>query len=124
MSKRVLLLEPDKSLGQVIKKYLNGKGFEVITSSTSQDAISKADLKKPDLVVLELAVPLNNGVEFIQEFQSYADWINIPLIVYSHIPLEDTGFTQQDWLRHGVRHYLYKPTSDLAKLSRVVGGLI
>ena len=113
---RVLVVEPDRSLSHTIEKYLAKYGFEVSASATAQDAISKADQSKPDLIILEVAMPKNNGVAFLQELRSYTDWLAVPVIIYSHIPLEDTGLAETDWRKQGVVAYLYKPTNTLGDL--------
>jgi DNA-binding response OmpR family regulator len=113
---KVLLVEPDKSLGEVIAKYLSNHGLDVALAKHAQQAISQADATQPDLVVLELAIPKNNGLAFLQEFRSYTDWLHTPVIIYSRIPREDTAMSEAEWQKEGVTSYLYKPTKPLASL--------
>lgn len=113
---RVLLIEPDASFAEIINMYLSRHEFEVITAKDSQQAIIEADHVKPDVVVLELAIPKNNGIAFLQEFRSYTDWLPIPIIIYSRISREETGWSEEEWQKHGVINYLYKPTKPLASL--------
>lgn len=114
--KRVLLVEPDHALLDTMRKYFSQRNLTVSTASTAQQAIIRADSARPDVVVLELAMPEHNGLAFLQEFRSYTDWVNVPVVIYSHIPLEDTGFTEEDWKKQGVVTYLYKSTGTLANL--------
>lgn len=79
-----------------------------------------ADEAKPDAVILELAMPEHNGIEFLQEFRSYADWLDVPIVVYSHIPREDTGLSIADWQKYGVVGYTYKPTTSLKQLASIL----
>lgn len=115
--KRVLLVEPDIILANTIIEYLLRKNVAVQTAHDAQAAIVCADASRFDAVVLELAMPAHNGIEFLQEFRSYTDWKAIPIIIYSHIPREDTGLSVAEWHKYGVAGYLYKPTSSLARLS-------
>lgn len=112
----ILVIEPDRTLAETISKHLNNSGFEVIVASNAQEGVSHADNKKPDLVILELAMSKNNGLAFLQEFRSYTDWINVPIIVYSRISQEETGLKTADWEKEGIVDYLYKPTKTLTNL--------
>ncbi len=116
----ILVIEPDTVLASIMKQYLLGMEFEVGLTHNAQKAIVYSDENRPDTVVLELAIPDHNGIEFIQEFRSYNDWTEIPIVVYSHIPPEDTGLTAEEWRKHGVHHYLYKPATGLAHLGNVL----
>lgn len=116
----VLIIEPDTVLASIIRQYLLGMDFDVSLSHTAQKAIIHSDQNRPDMVVLELAIPDHNGVEFLQEFRSYADWTDIPVVIYSHIPPEDAGLSPDEWRQHGVDHYLYKPATGLAHLAKVL----
>lgn len=111
-------------MGNSIKKYLNNNKFDVKLALNSQDALSIADKNKPAAIVLELAIPRNNGIEFIQEFRSYSDWISIPIVVYSHIPQEDIGLNNKEWLSYGVHEYLYKPTKSLKNLTSALQDIV
>lgn len=116
----ILIIEPDTVLASIIKQYLLGLEYDVSLTHNAQKAITYSDERRPDAIVLELAIPDHNGVEFLQEFRSYADWMQIPVIIYSHIPQEDTGLSRVEWRKHGVHSYLYKPTSGLEHLAKAL----
>jgi two-component system response regulator AtoC len=115
----ILVIEPDKTMAATIRQYLEPR-FEVSVCHDAQSAISAADESRPDVVVLELAMPKHNGAAFLQEFRTYPDWIDIPVIIYSHIPREDTGLSEHEWHKLGVVTYQYKTTSKLANLSNAI----
>lgn len=115
----ILLIEPDQILAKTIRSYLSSMA-SVYVSSDSQSAITAADQRRPDVIILELNMPQHNGVAFLQEFRSYTDWTRIPIIIYSHIPQSDTGLSEQEWAKLGIVSYLYKPTSSLQALSDAV----
>lgn len=120
---RILLIEPDGTLAAAIAAYLDDKGYKTIICHTSQQAIIEADHTKPDLVVIEPAMPKNNGLAFLQEFRSYTDWFLVPVIIYSKIPREDAGLSEAEWRKQGVADYLYKPTKTLANLATSISTL-
>jgi DNA-binding response OmpR family regulator len=113
---QILLIEPDKQLARTISQFLTKHDFNVLIAHEAQQGITIADRAKPDLVVLEIAMPKHNGVAFLQELRSYDDWQELPVIAYSQIAREDTGIVEADWQKLGIAAYLYKPTSTLASL--------
>ncbi len=120
----ILIVEPDQTLARTLKQHLIQNNFKATMALTAQDGIIQADNARPDVVVLELAMPEHNGIEFLQEFRSYADWLGVPIVVYSHIPQADTGLSVADWQKYGVVEYLYKPTAGLAVLSAAIRSVV
>ena len=60
--KHILLVEPDESVGNILSHYLSAdKKWTVAVARNAQDAIHAADEKRPDLIILELAIPMHNG---------------------------------------------------------------
>jgi DNA-binding response OmpR family regulator len=117
MSKtKILLIEPDHMLGDVYKDFLVNKNFEVILCNDGQKAIDAIDVKKPDLIILELQLTAHNGYEFLYELRSYTEWFSIPVIINSLIPRLRTKLDEESINNLGVVDYLYKPTTSLEKL--------
>ena len=113
--KQVLLLDPDQKIAKSIKNILEDGKISVQIAVDSQSAIHLADKKRPDLVIIELAIADQNGVAFLHEFRSYVDWKNIPIIVHSYLPTVLSN-TQRSWKDLGVSLVLYKPQTSLKKL--------
>ncbi len=114
--KRVLLVEPNKDLGKIIKKYLEGCKYKVCHVCNAESAIIEADIKKPDVVVLELAIADQNGVAFLHEFRSYGDWINVPIIIHTFLARQNNQIVAS-LESLGVKKYLYKPKTSLNDLN-------
>jgi len=114
--KQILLVEPDAKIAEIIKEYLENEGLvKVNIAHTSQGAIHIADETSPDLVILELAIPMHNGFAFLHEFRSYADWSKVPVIVHSHLAKDEAAMSKS-WKILGAVEYFYKPQTTLAKL--------
>lgn len=117
--KNILLIEPDDVTANILKKSLSSTAIKVFVASTAQKAIDVADIHKPDLVILELAIPEQNGIAFLHEFRSYVDWSKIPVIVHTHLAIS-VQTTEKAWKLLGVNACLYKPTTSLKKLKTAV----
>jgi two-component system phosphate regulon response regulator PhoB len=122
---RLLLIEPDMVLAQILTTVLVPKGYTVVHAFTAQEAIMKADLSTPDLVVLELQLVDHSGIEFLYEFRSYTDWENIPVMIYSSVPPAEFNHSREIMLNQlGVKNYLYKPDTSLVEFMRKLNSLI
>lgn len=113
--KHVLLLEPDQATAKSIRSVLEEKNISLSVAKDSQSAIHLADKKRPDLVIVELAVADQNGVAFLHEFRSYIDWKSIPIIVHSYLP-SVLSSPSSVWKSLGVNKVLYKPKTSLKTL--------
>lgn len=119
---QILLIEPDKLLAASYEKALRSAGHAVATATSAQQAIHFADQQKPDVVVLEMELPRHNGVEFLYEFRSYYEWLDVPVIVHSFVPA--TELVKSATLKDlGVVKLLYKPATSLAQLCTTVAVL-
>lgn len=118
----ILLIEPDIVLARTYQSALQSEGHSVAHAPNAQQAIIAADDQTPDLVVLELQLPSHNGIAFLQEFQSYSDWADVPVVFHTYVPTRTNGDAHKI-IRHeyGVEHWLYKPQTSLSQLLTTVG---
>ena len=70
---KVLIIEDDRALTDVLQYNLNNAGYETITSTDGQDALNQARLKLPDLVVLDLMIPVLDGLEVCKRLRANAE---------------------------------------------------
>jgi len=120
MTREILLIESDAKLAAVHCEFLVREGYGVRVVSDAQKAIHAVDDLRPDVVILEVQLPEHNGVEFLYELRSYADWHDLPVIIHSIIPAERFKIAESDWKNYGVYAYLYKPTSKLTDLTKAI----
>lgn len=117
----VLLIEPDRLLGKTYADALRAKGFTVTHATSAQSAIGAADEVTPQLVILELLLPSHNGIAFLQEFRSYHDWQQVPVLLHTFVApqtYQDIQPVLQE--QYGVVGWLYKPQTSLQKLIALV----
>jgi len=115
-SKHILLIEPDYILAGIYKDHLEKFNYEVRVCSGVQRAIAEVDIKKPDMIVLELQLSSHNGYEFLYELRSYTDLDDIPVIIHSMLPEKESVITDEIKEELGIVAYLYKPATSLGKL--------
>lgn len=116
----ILLIESDKLLAANIGSYLKRKGHSVDWQVNPQEALARADSKKPDLVILDLFLAQNSGVEFLYEFRSYPDWFDTPVIILSSLAAEDIKTSVPSLEHLNVAAFHYKPVTSLDALTYAV----
>jgi len=117
----ILLVEPDVMLAQTYCKALQSAGHETHHATTAQAAIDAADEHTPDIIILELQLSAHNGVEFLYELRSYAEWQLTPVIIQSYTaPAALAAVAGTLTANLGVVAVLYKPRTSLQKLLSTV----
>ncbi len=82
-----------------------------------QGAINTADRLHPEVVVLDLSLGSHNGIEFLYEFRSYPEWLNIPVILYNTHGQQEVEGLEGAFTELGVKAILYKPITTLSQLA-------
>jgi len=123
---KVLMIEDDADIRGL---YIEGlrqqhKDIEIFAANSAQAALDALDEIEPDVVILDIMLPAHNGVTVMYEMQSYGDWSNIPIIVFSSIRKKDLFTNEQLLAKLNVVEYCYKPTTPPSKLAEAVGRVV
>src|SRR3954464_5003633 len=104
MSKpRVLVVEDDTEIADVLRRSLRIEGYDVKVSGDGNEALGEASLFEPDAVVLDLGLPGLDGVEVSRRLREGGD---VPILMLTaRDPLED----RVEGLDSGADDYLVKP---------------
>ena len=65
--KRILLIDDEINLQQLVKVVLDSKGYTVTTADNGRDGLEKLETANPDLIILDMNMPVMGGVEFYQK---------------------------------------------------------
>lgn len=71
--KKILIVEDEKPLREALAIKLNDEGYEVLEATNGQTGLEVALEKKPDLILLDLIMPIMSGNEFLDELRN-DDW--------------------------------------------------
>lgn len=110
---KVLVVEDDKAVRNLITTTLELHGYQFYTARTGEEALLSATTSPPDILILDLGLPDMDGVEIIKKIRS---WSNVPIIVVS-ARSEDSD--KIDALDSGADDYLTKPFSVEELLARL-----
>lgn len=114
--KKILVVEDDRSLSDVLSYNLRQAGYEVLVAYDGQDGLSQAQRKSPDLLVLDIMLPVLDGYEVCRRLRSSQAAQNMPILMLtakSEESDEMVGFTL------GADDYVTKPFSIKVLLERV-----
>ena len=82
MSKQtILIIEDERALVEVLNYNLRKEGFDVQTATDGQDGLRKAQTNLPDLVILDLMLPVIEGLEVCRVLKTGARTRDIPLLI-------------------------------------------
>lgn len=115
----ILVAEDNISYGQLIKKFLEGLGYEVATASDGQDLIRLAMEKKPDLIITDLHMPNMSGDTMISMINHHPDLCETPIIIVTGISKQEV----EEMALNSNIPLLYKPV-DFNKLAKELERLI
>lgn len=116
----ILLIEADQWIATNVCRLFQKSGHQVIWYVNLQTAIDSADASRPDLIILDLLLAGRSGAEFLYEFRSYPDWLNLPIVLFSNISEEELGSSLAGFNQLNISAYHYKPTTSLSQLAQTV----
>lgn len=90
MSKgRILLVDDDPRLVNIVAMYLNIEGYEVATAPNGEEGLREIDQQIPDLVILDVMMPGLDGLETCKRIRADPRTANLPVLMFSALSGED-----------------------------------
>ncbi len=113
MAHKILIIEDEKDIREIVAKYLEQAGFEAILASEGIDGLSKFSDFKPQLVILDVMMPIIDGFEVLRQIRLIS---TVPVILLT------AKYEEKDRLRGfdiGADDYVVKPFSSKELVKRV-----
>ncbi len=119
MKKRILVIDDTPAILELLQSILQGRGYEVMATTDGRSALEQIKGREPDLILLDVSMPIMSGYEFIEHFRRrYQHYGSIPIILFTAQKL-----TQHEIERLEVAGYLQKPFH-LKELLNKISGLL
>lgn len=113
--KLVMLVDDDPIFRRITSGYLMAQGYQVVEAADGLDGLKKLRTQTPDLVLCDLAMPVLNGIEFVEEVS--LEYPSMPLIVVSATnEMSDVAKA----LRYGIKDFLPKPITNHEHLTSAI----
>jgi two-component system KDP operon response regulator KdpE len=114
---RILLIEDDAEIRNVVRAMLESRGYRIVEAGTAARAEIEARSHKPDLLLVDLGLPDADGLSVIRKVRA---WSTVPIVVLSARTQEEQKIAALD---AGADDYVTKPFSAPELLARVRAGL-
>ncbi|MBM7578917.1 response regulator transcription factor [Jeotgalibacillus terrae] len=114
MKKKVLVVDDEQSIVTLLKYNLEQSGYEVLTAYDGAEGIALVESENPDLLVLDLMLPVMDGIEVCKQLRQKQ--IHIPIIM---LTAKDEEFDKVLGLELGADDYMTKPFSPREVVARV-----
>ena len=115
---KVLIVEDKPHARQILQSYLSEAGYEIETAANGIEALEKAKQWKPDVITLDILLPVKDGWQVLRELKQHPLCKNIPVIIISMLDERNVGFGL------GAVDYFVKPVQKdalLESLRKVTG---
>ena len=109
----ILIVDDDDRIRELVKQYLNENNYLVTTADSAEQAKEKISLVKFDIIILDIMMPGQSGLEFTNENKSK---INIPIIL---LTAKGEATERIEGLETGADDYLSKPFEPKELLLRI-----
>ena len=117
MAKKILVVDDEKPISDIIKFNLTKEGYDVITAYDGEEALNKVDSEQPDLILLDLMLPKIDGLEVARQVRKKH---NMPIIM---VTAKDSEIDKVLGLELGADDYVTKPFSNRELVARVKANL-
>jgi two-component system cell cycle response regulator DivK len=116
MSKRILVVEDQEDNRQILRDLLGSAGFEMLEAENGEEAITAAIAHRPDLILMDIQLPIMDGYEATRRIKADDSLKAIPIIVVTSYALSgDEGKARAA----GCDDYVTKPYSPRALLAKI-----
>lgn len=120
--KRILYVEDNFQNKRLVRKILGTKGYDLLEANDGKQGVELAAQEKPDLILMDISIPVIDGIEATRLIKSNPATSHIPVVV---LTANAIGGDRERFLAAGCDDYLPKPinTPDLLRvISEQLGG--
>lgn len=113
---KILVVDDEAYILQILEFSLGAEGFEVVTAGNGEIAVEKAVQGQPDLIVLDVMMPVLDGYETCRRLKRQAETKNIPVIL---LTAKGREADKRLGFEVGAADYIVKPFSPSRLISRI-----
>ncbi|MEW6208067.1 MAG: response regulator [Acidobacteriota bacterium] len=121
MARKKILLVDDAETVLMMERMILGGDYDLIIAKDGQEAVEKAGVESPDLILLDIVMPVMNGIEACRKIRSNPPTSTIPVIMVTTRGNEDNVKAS---FESGCNEYVTKPINKvelLGKIKKLIG---
>ncbi|MBI4490429.1 MAG: response regulator [Deltaproteobacteria bacterium] len=107
MSAKILIVEDHQDSREILRIQVGALGYEVVEAVNGEEAIEKARVKGPHLIIMDLGLPVMNGIEATIKLKQDPRTASIPVVAYTAWSKDQFEVRARE---AGVIEFLTKPT--------------
>lgn len=113
MAKKVLIAEDDQNIRELLRLYIEKAGFETVCVGNGREALTKFSQSEPDLVLLDIMMPVLDGWQVLEEIRKES---RVPVIM---LTAKGTTTDKVSGLNMGADDYIVKPFEMQEVMARI-----
>ena len=118
----MLIVEDDNLVAEVYSTKLLEMGHAVQIAQNGKEGLDLIEKDKPDLILLDILMPVMGGIELLEELKKKEEWKNIPIILLTNVGEKESIQKARNF---GVKDYLIKshftPAEVIEKIESILG---
>lgn len=112
--KKILIIDDDEVFAKTLGDYLPKDKYETIHVSNGADGLDFVGTYRPDLIILDLVMPILGGMEFLEELRKKRLEKEIPILISSQLSkIEDISKAIVAGIDVGIKGYIIKASENL-----------
>jgi len=115
-NRTIMVVEDYDDTRMLLKQGLEMLGYSVLEASNGQEAVDIADRERPDLILMDLDLPILDGIAATQQIRQQEHMESVPIVAVTAYPL---SYSRVKAFAKGCNEYMPKPI-DMSELARVV----
>jgi two-component system alkaline phosphatase synthesis response regulator PhoP len=121
MSKKVLVVDDDPDFVDAVKAVIEKGGYHVDIAYDGKEALEQVAKSKPDVIILDIMMPVMNGHEACKVLKADPATAEIPIIMLTAVASRvlSSKYTHRDMLESDAEDYLPKPVEPEELLERI-----
>jgi len=119
MSKRILIIEDDPKMSNVYNRAFNFAKFNVEIANNGKEGFEKVVTFHPDIILLDIMMPIMNGMDVLKKLQESEKTKNIPVIMLTNI-VSGTRDKAEEAVGLGAKAYIIKSDHDPKEVVSIV----
>ncbi len=123
MGAKILVVDDDPDIRDVLEALLEGEGFETVLANDGEQALEAIKKENPDLMILDLLMPVMDGFAVCKQLQDprWSKWKNMPVLILTSVREEvsQRRYELETGLSLDVDDYVEKPIDPDVVIDRV-----
>lgn len=115
--KTILIVEDEPELAEIYQTLLKQEKYTVLVAHNGKEALETAKSQEPDLILLDLRMPIMDGVAFLENYDLKEKHPNVKVVVFSNYDMQDEI---DDAYRLGAHRYVLKAWASPKELLQIV----